>query len=154
MIWLISMFGMWGDCFTIVAKLECSHHVFYRARVMDLKLADDLLKIKKLMEDRLNVSGDFSEMVMRARRFVPAKILRRMKNLEAAQSFIDHPKLRVTVNQDTCAQDARVVMQYLQQLDLADRRKGRRLDIAATLFFALLMALGGLVFVLRWRGFI
>ena len=117
-------------------------------------LEGELSEISLLLEKRLKLSGSLSESLRRARRHLPYRLRRVAEDLAAAEEASCNPRLAVTLDQTRLLRKARRLRGYLAEVDMADRRKGRLLDIAATTGFALLAVLALLVLVLRWRGFV
>ncbi|TNJ43983.1 hypothetical protein [Phaeobacter sp. B1627] len=116
-------------------------------------LQGELSEISLLLEQRLKLSGSLSDSLRRARRHLPYRLRRVAEDLASAEEASCNPRLAVTLDQARLLRKARRLRAYLSELDLADRRKGRVLDIAATTGFALLVVIALLLVVLRWRGF-
>lgn len=106
------------------------------------------------MERQLKLKGTFPEQARRAKRHLPRSMQRRLTGLETALDLMDHPRLAQTLDEGALLRDVRALSTYFGALDLADRRKGRLLDLGASLGFAILVVIALLITVLRWRGFI
>ena len=117
-------------------------------------LRDAISGLQTQMERELKLKGAFPDQARRAKRHLPRSMQKRLDALVSAQELMEHPRLARTLDAVSLLRDARRISAYLTDLDLADRRKGRLLDIAATVGFAVLVVIALLVFVLRWRGFI
>ncbi|MEK0163150.1 hypothetical protein VWX97_02760 [Phaeobacter sp. JH18-32] len=121
-------------------------------------MAETLLKeieqVQDLLKDREQAGGDLSAALNRARRRLPRRIYQQGLRLAEAQHLLAHPKLALTVDHEPLQRAAREVSKHLKSIDLADRRRGRILDIVATMAFSLIVVAVLLVVVLRWRGFI
>ncbi|MEC8575651.1 MAG: hypothetical protein VXZ09_18660, partial [Pseudomonadota bacterium] len=88
-------------------------------------------------------------------RRLPRRIYRLGQELAAVQPLLEHPKLRMTVEEEAkLSRSADEVIKHLKSIDLADRRRGRVLDILASMAFALIVVAVLLIVVLRWRGFV
>ncbi|WOI34580.1 hypothetical protein [Tritonibacter scottomollicae] len=121
---------------------------------MSETLQSELDQIQTLLEKRLKLSGELADSLRRARRHLPHRMRRAADDLVAAEASFAHPRIAATLDQDGLLRKARRLRAYLAELDLKDRRKGRLLDIAATVGFALICVIALLVVVLRWRGFV
>lgn len=117
-------------------------------------LRDEISGLQTQMERQLNLKGTFPDQARRAKRHLPRSMQKRLTALVSALEMMEHPRLALTLDESALLRDARVLSAYLNDVDLADRRKGRLLDMAATVGFAVLVVIALLVFVLRWRGFI
>lgn len=117
-------------------------------------LTSDITRICQLMEKHLNLTGSFQDVMRRSRKHLPKSIHRRLELLAAAEAQLQHPRLAQTLDHGDLAKHARIVTAHLKEVDLADRRKGRALDIAVTMGIALLTSLALFVCVLLWRGFL
>ncbi len=117
-------------------------------------LRSELTQISTLLEKRLKLTGELSDCLIRARRHLPRRQRRAAEDLAAADAAFDHPRLAVTLDERKLLRKARGLRSYLAEVDLADRRKGRALDIAVSVGFALLTVIALLVVVLSWRGFV
>ncbi|CUH81268.1 hypothetical protein TRM7557_03328 [Tritonibacter multivorans] len=117
-------------------------------------LHEEILGLQAQIERQLKLKGSFPEQARRAKRHVPRGMQKRLATLASALELMDHPRLALTLDQSALLRDVRALSAYLNDVDLADRRRGRLLDMATTVGFAVLAVIGLLVLVLRWRGFI
>ena len=117
-------------------------------------LRDEISGLQTQIERQLKLKGTFPEQARRARRHLPRGLQKRLATLVAALDLMDHPRLALTLDETALLRHARALAAYLDEVDLADRRKGRLLDIAASVGFAVLVVIALLVVVLRWRGFV
>lgn len=120
------------------------------ARTLDKEIAD----IQQLLQDREGAGGSLAEALQKARRRLPRRIYKQGLLLADATAALEHPKLRSTVDEKRLLRAAREVRGHLKQVDLADRRKGRVLQILGSIAFSLIAVVVLLIVVLRWRGFI
>lgn len=121
---------------------------------MNDALDSELTQISALMDKRLKLSGARAECLLKARRHLPRGLRRAAEELVAAETASDHPRLAMMQDEARLLRRARALRAGLDQIDLADRRRGRWLDIGATVGFAVLSLIALLVLVLRWRGFV
>lgn len=117
-------------------------------------LLEEIADLQKVMEKHLKLAGEFTAQAARARRHLPRSMRLRLSRLVEALERMDHPKLALTLDQTQLVKDAKALKQHLKTVNLMDRRKGRALDIAATVMAAMIMLIALLVLVLRWRGFV
>ena len=88
-------------------------------------IPDLIAETKTLMREKLGVrASDMGRAVAKAKRRLPTKIYNQAMLLAKAESLSKHPKLRLTLNVDALTAAAGDVQQYLDEIDLADRRKG------------------------------
>ncbi|NIZ14033.1 hypothetical protein [Phaeobacter sp. HF9A] len=121
---------------------------------MSETLETELDQIHTLLDKRLKLSGPLPEALPRARRYLPHRLRKAAQELLAAQECFENPRIARTLDEDRLVKKARSLKAYLAGIDLRDRRKGRLLDLGATIGFALLSVIALLVLVLRWRGFV
>ena len=114
----------------------------------------DIEELQQLLHSQAEVSGDLATALGKARRQMPRRIYKQGMRLVAAMPLLEHPKLRLTVDEAALQGAVREFKAHLRTIDVADRRKGRMLDVLASVAFALLTVFALLVLVLRWRGFI
>ncbi|WP_293572671.1 hypothetical protein [Phaeobacter sp.] len=110
--------------------------------------------MRSLLKEREKAGGDLASALKRARRRLPRRIYRIGLELAAVQPLLEHPKLRLTVQDTKLLRQAEEIITHLRSIDLADRRRGRILDILGSMAFALLTATVLLLILLRWRGFL
>lgn len=117
-------------------------------------LESELNQISTLLDKRLKLSGARADSLMKARRHLPHRMRRAAEELVAAEARIENPRLAVTLDESALLRKARALKVHLDGIDLADRRKGRWMDIGATLGVVILSLIALFVIVLRWRGFV
>jgi hypothetical protein len=123
-------------------------------RPMANSLEQDIEEIRTLLKEREHASGDLDAALKRARRRLPRRIYRQGMRLAAALPLLDHPKLRLTVDEKPLRGAARELRAHLEQIDLADRRKGFWLGVLGSVALSILAVTTLLIVVLRWRGLI
>ncbi|MCB4455036.1 hypothetical protein [Leisingera sp. McT4-56] len=121
---------------------------------MAASLDQDIEDIRTLLKEREHASGDLAAALKHVRRRIPRRIYKQGMKLAAALPLLDHPKLRMTVDEKPLRGAAREVKAHLQKIDLAERRKDFWLGVLGSAAFSILCVLILLVVVLRWRGLI
>lgn len=121
---------------------------------MAQSIAEQIAEVRDLLKTQEHASGDLTTALKTARRRLPRRIFQQGMLLANAAPLIDHPKLRLTLDEAALHKAARDVCAHLKTIDLADRRKGRVLDILGSMAFSLLVVIVLVLLVLRWRGLI
>ncbi|MGR3759800.1 hypothetical protein ACUXV3_06645 [Roseobacteraceae bacterium NS-SX3] len=111
-------------------------------------------EIRELLKERERASGDLALALKKARRRLPRRIYKQGMVLARALPLLEHPKLRLTVDEARLQGAVREVKAHLESIDVADRRKGQVLEVLASMAFALITVATLLIVVLRWRGFV
>ncbi|MBL4768986.1 MAG: hypothetical protein JKY94_14950 [Rhodobacteraceae bacterium] len=113
-----------------------------------------IAQTKALLREKLGVrASDMARAVAKAKRRLPGGVYKQALLLAKAEPLAAHPKLRLTLDAATLATAAGDVQQYLNAIDLADRRKGWILGMLGGLAFNMVLFLVLLVALLYWRGF-
>ncbi|MFW8634133.1 hypothetical protein [Cribrihabitans pelagius] len=121
---------------------------------MAASLEQEIADIRQLLKQREHATGDLAAALTRARRRLPRRIYRQGMQLARALPLLEHPRLRLTVEEKPLRAAAEEVKAHLRQIDLAGRRKTLLLSILGSMAFSLLAVFTLLVIVLRWRGFV
>ncbi|MFW8593407.1 hypothetical protein [Cribrihabitans neustonicus] len=121
---------------------------------MAASLEQEIAAIRQLLKQREHASGDLAAALIRARRRLPRRIYRQGMKLARALPLLEHPRLRLTVEEKPLRAAAEEVKAHLQKIDLYGRRKTLVLSILGSMAFSLLTVFALLVIVLRWRGFV
>lgn len=121
---------------------------------MAQSIIEDIQEVRALLKERESASGTLAAALKKVRRRLPRRIFKQGMQLADALPLLEHPKLQFTVDEPRLRGAAREVKAHLEAIDLADRRKGRMLDILASIAFALIVVFALVVVVLRWRGII
>lgn len=87
-------------------------------------------------------------------RRVPARLHRQAEVLVEAQRLGGHPKLMMQVDSVAIGKAFDEIVAHLETIDVADRRKGVLLNLAAALAFNVLVVVVLVTLVLRWRGLV
>jgi len=117
-------------------------------------ITEDIAEIRELLKTREHVSGALADALKKARRRLPRRIYNQAMLLAKAEPLMQHPKLRLTLDEPALRKSAGEVSGYLKSVDLADRRKGRALTILGSMAFSVLAVVVLMVAVMRWRGLI
>ena len=117
-------------------------------------LLADIEELQELLKANAGVSGDLATALGKARRQLPRRIYKQGMRLVQALPLLEHPKLRLTLDEKALQGAAREVKTHLTAIDVADRRLGRVLDVLGSMAFSLLVVFALLIIVLRWRGFL
>lgn len=121
---------------------------------MAASLEQEIAAIRKLLKQREHASGDLATALGQARRRLPRRIYRQGMLLARTLPLLEHPKLRLTVEEKPLRAAAEEVKGHLKEIDLAGRRKTLLLSILGSMAFSLLAVFTLLRVVLRWRGFV
>ncbi len=118
-------------------------------------IATKSLTIRQQLEAKLGVkSRDLSQALQRAGRRLPRRMRMQGAILVDAEKQAGHPKLARQI-QDGAVRDAYTQLTaHLREIDAADARKGRILNMAGLIAFNLLFVVGVFVIWLWWRGYV
>lgn len=115
------------------------------------KIADTRHK----MREKLGVSGKtLSASLRKGGRKLPRGVRAQARKLAEAESFADHPRLRLTLDPDALDKAAHRTTDHLDTVDPADQRLGWWLGVLGGLVFNLLVFAVIVIVILRWRGFV
>ncbi len=121
---------------------------------MGHSIAEEIAEIRDLLKTREQASGALSVALKKARRRLPRRVYNQGMLLAKAEPLMDHPKLRLTLDEPALRKSAGEVSAYLKSVDLAERRKTRALTILGSMAFSVLVVIGLAITVMRWRGLI
>lgn len=112
-------------------------------------------RVAALMEERLRLRGQGLEAKLkRGGRALPRRVRDAASRLAVAAHHSQNPKLLLQIDEERVAQDYDICLRHLGTLGQWDRRRGVLLRITASVLLPLLVVMGGVIAVLRWRGFI
>jgi len=112
-------------------------------------------RVAALMEERLRLRGAGLEAKLRkGGRILPRRVRAAAEALAQAAAMAQNPKLLMRIDDESVAQNYDICVRHLGGIDLADRRRGVAVGIAASIAFSLLAVLGIVLAVLVWRGLI
>lgn len=115
-------------------------------------IPEQLAGTRQLMREKLGVKGATLALALRkGRRLLPRHIRSQVAILARAEPFADHPKLRLTLDTEELDKATRVVHAHLNDIDMADKRKGWWLGMLGGLAFNLLLFVGLVLTVYYWR---
>lgn len=113
----------------------------------------EIEELRELMVRKLGVRAkSFPAALSRAGRRLPRAIRREGQVLAQAIPLSDHPKLARTLDTDRLGRAAVAMREYLDGIDLADRRWGVFLGILGSIAFNFLLAAALVIVWLAWRG--
>lgn len=102
-----------------------------------------LTELRRLMRRQLGLRGQtVGSLTGRSRRVLPGHVQAALERLAHDEELMQHPALRLMVEEDPHDKDVKLVRRHLLQVDVADRRKGWWLGMAGGL--AVNLILGGL----------
>lgn len=112
-------------------------------------------EVRTLIEARLRIRGrTLEQQLKRAGRLLPSAMQREGRYLAQAATFMDHPKLRLMIDEAMVDTAHRRLVEHLKSIDPAERRKTRLLGIAGVISFNLIVVSGALIGWLVWRGYV
>jgi len=107
------------------------------------------------MRLRLGARGEtLGEALHQRGRRLPRKVRRAAVELAEAEAMAMHPRLRTMLDNAELERAGRMVVNHLRPLGAAERRRTLLLSVAASMSFALLVTIAGVIAVLVWRGFL
>lgn len=116
---------------------------------------DKAAEVADLMKERLGVRGnDLGAKLRHTGRMMPKRIKRDAAYLAEACTMAENPKLSRMIDHDRINAAHLACMTFLQEVDVADRRKGVVLGILASLVLVLIVVTVMVLSVLVWRGFL
>jgi hypothetical protein len=112
-------------------------------------------RLLELAKEKFGVRAKtLSRAMKKIGRRVPARLHRQADVLVEAQKLGGHPKLMMQVNGADITKAFDEIVAHLETIDVADRRKGTALNLAAALVFNLLVVVVLVILVLRWQGLV
>ena len=111
--------------------------------------------LQRQIQVKLGVRArDLEHALRRAGRRLPRRVRGQGARLVAAQKMAGNPKLTRQMDAQALAQAYDEVSGHLMAIDVADRRKGRLLGLAAAVALNLLIVIAGFLVWLWWRGYV
>lgn len=111
-------------------------------------------RVAALMEQKLRIGGKgLAVKVRKAGRRLPKTVRLAAEALVQADEMAKSARLMHQIDMELVAEAYDICLRHLGGVDLADRRKGVAVGIAASAMFSLLVVAGLVLIVLRWRGF-
>ncbi|MEQ6248801.1 hypothetical protein ABMC89_07920 [Sulfitobacter sp. HNIBRBA3233] len=108
-----------------------------------------------LLREKFGVQArDLRRGVRRVGRRLPRRVRERADRLVAAETLAQNPKLARQIDAAAVEKDFDAVVSHLRGIDVADRRRGRLLAVAATIAANLLAVIAAFIVWLWWRGYV
>ena len=112
-------------------------------------------RVAGLMEEKLRVGGKgLAVKVRRAGRRLPKQVRIAAAALIQATQMAQSARLMHQIDDELVAEAYDICVRHLGGVDIADRRKGLIVGIAASIAFSLLVVSGLVLAVVWWRGLI
>lgn len=112
-------------------------------------------RVAGLLDERLKIGGKGLEAKLkRGGRRLPRKVRQEAEYLAAASQLAQHPKMQMQLNDARIAEAYDICVRHLNKIGATDRLVGRLLGITGSIALAVLVVGGGLIAILRWRGFL
>ena len=116
---------------------------------------DKAAEVADLMKERLNIRGkDLAAKLRRTGRMMPRRVKHEARFLADASALVANPKLRKMVDDKRVTSAHQTCVDFLEEVDVADRRKGVILGILGSFAMVLIVVSGLVIWVLVWRGFV
>ena len=111
------------------------------------------IRIREALAERLGVkANDLETALRRAHAHLPRRIRAHGDQIVAAARIADHPKLRNRIDLQALARAEREILQHLEGIDPAERRKDFWLGLAGVIAFNILVIVGLFVVWLVFSG--
>jgi hypothetical protein len=112
-------------------------------------------RLLELAKEKFGVRAKtLSRAMKKLGRRVPSRLHRQAEVFVAAQRLGGHPKLMMQVDAVAVGKAFDEIVAHLETIDVADRRKGALLNLAAALSFNVMVVVVLVILVLRWQGLI
>ena len=107
------------------------------------------------MRSKLGARGmSLEKSLSKSRHRLSRRARRGGMDLARVEELSQHPRLSMTLDDEKLGRSAADLRDYLEAIDVADRRKGWWLGMLGGLAFNMILFFVLLLAVLRWRGFI
>ena len=111
--------------------------------------------LQDLLSEKFGVKKrPLPKMLQRTGRRLPRRLHKRAQVLVEAQRLAANPKLARMVDQAGVARAFDELSAHLEAIDVADRRKGAILSVAAAVAFNILVVAGAFIVWLWWAGYV
>lgn len=112
-------------------------------------------KLETLLGEKFGLTrGPLARRLARLGRRVPGSVRRDLQQVEQARFLSGHPKLRHVTDPRLVDQAYGRAVEHLTAIDVADRRKGRAINLLATILFNLLAVAALMIVLMVWRGLV
>ncbi|HCP80156.1 MAG TPA: hypothetical protein DIT67_00665 [Octadecabacter sp.] len=116
------------------------------------KYADE---VQNLIEQRLRIKGRTLEKALaRAGRLLPKWAHREGRYLVQASQLMNHPKLRVMIDDAKVVKARDMLVTHLKTIDPKERRKTRVLGVLGVISFNLILVFAAFMVYLVWRDYV
>lgn len=110
-------------------------------------------RFRAALKATFGVGGStLSKAVKRAGRLLPSHVRAAAQTVIEAGAHGGNPKLLRQVDPQSLAKAERTFFEFIDSIDVADRRKGKILGVLGAIAFNLLLVLALLLAWLHWRG--
>lgn len=112
-------------------------------------------KLETLLGEKFGLTrGPLAGRLARLGRRVPGSVRRDLQQVEQARFLSGHPKLRHVTDPRQVDQAYGRAVEHLSAIDVTARRKGKAINLLATILFNLLAVIALVIIVLVWRGLV
>ncbi len=112
-------------------------------------------EVRRLIETRLRLKArTLDRALSKAGRLLPKWAHRDGAYLADAQRYLNHPKLRLMIDEAKAEQAYKALISYLETIDPKERRKTRILGTLGVVSFNLILVVAALIGFLVWRGYL
>lgn len=119
------------------------------------RIASHAAALRGLTAARLGLGrGSLIRRAARARRMLPAAIRRDITRVAALDLMAANPRLAARIGPDAADRAYHNAARYLNSINVKERRTSLILSVLSTASFRFLAAVGLLLVVLHWRGFL
>lgn len=126
-----------------------------RGGILTEFIHDKAAEVAELMKERLGVRGnDLATKLRHTGRMMPKRVKRDATYLAEACVLAENPKLSRMIDHERINAAHQACMVFLQEVDVADRRKGVVLGVLGSLALGLIVVTVLVLSVLVWRGYI
>ncbi|WIV51461.1 hypothetical protein QQG91_03155 [Marivivens sp. LCG002] len=116
---------------------------------------NDLIPLESLLEEKLRLrTGHLRDRLSKARYRLPRRLRKDVEFILQADYMTRNPHLAIMVSETRFQGAVRAISAYLADLDPAQERKNRLLNLAALIALYVLMTGAGVVGVMVWRDLV
>jgi len=123
--------------------------------ILQDSLQEKTEQVAELMKIRLGIRGkDLATKLRHTGRMMPKRIKREAAFLVETAGLAESPKLSRMINLERVEAAHKACVEFLESVDVADRRKGVVLGILGSLAMVFLVVTVLVLSVLKWRGYL
>lgn len=116
---------------------------------------NDLIPLQSLLEEKLRLrTGHLRDRLSKARYRLPRRLRKDVEFILQADYMTQNPHLAIMVSETRFQGAVRAISAYLVDLDPAQERKNRLLNLAALIALYVLLTGAGVVGVMVWRDLV